>query len=174
MNQDKSNKYPEFNQTTIQPVAVEQTVPYSSGQGIYTQSHQNNPITLNIPTQEEVLGKSENKNIQRDQQTHYETIHTGTSIRQPEIIREVYVVERPLYFYDYDDPFPGLSKVTAWIILLINIFLPGIGTIIVAFLGVSTPCYFILIGIFQLITAPFIIGWIMAIWTSVVLIIYSK
>jgi hypothetical protein len=174
MNQDKSNKYPDFNQTAMQPAALPQSNQYTSGQGVYSQTHENEPISLNIPTQEEVLGKSERKKIPQAPRSHYETIHTETIIRQPQVVREVVVVERPLYFYDYEDPFPSLSMVTAWIILLINIFLPGVGTIIVGCLGVSTPWYFILMGIFQLITAPFIIGWIMAIWTSVVLIMYSK
>jgi hypothetical protein len=45
---------------------------------------------------------------------------------------------------------------------------------IVACLGTNNPVYFLVSGLFQLITAYFLIGWILAIWTSVELIMSAK
>ncbi len=87
---------------------------------------------------------------------------------------DIYVVdERPACYYS-DDSIPEISIGMAWLSLIINILLPGVGTMMVACLGVPNPGFFLLYGIFQLLTAYFIIGYILAIWTSVSLIMFAK
>ncbi len=88
---------------------------------------------------------------------------------EPEIL---VVEERPVFYYS-DDSFPHVSLGMAWLSLIVNILLPGVGTMIVACVGVPNPGFFLLNGIFQLLTAYFIIGYILAIWTSVSLIIFA-
>ena len=57
---------------------------------------------------------------------------------------------------------PQVDKTMALIMLVINVFLPGIGTIIAAVLDDSNMTK-ILIGVAQFILAMFLIGWLWAI-----------
>ena len=52
------------------------------------------------------------------------------------------------------------------IILIINIFLPGIGTMIISCLGEKHSYSFIWIGILQFMLAPLLCGWIWSIFTG--------
>ena len=52
-------------------------------------------------------------------------------------------------------------------LLLINIFLPGIGTMLQSYyFNMGWNCGTFFVGFLQLITAPIIIGWIWAVWHS--------
>lgn len=129
-------------------------------------------VNPSIPTYEEVNPPQYTSYNQTYRHEHIE-VRPDPPIERT---REVVVVERqvPVYF-GYEDPYPVTSKSTAIIILLVNIFLPGIGTMIIGCLdGVKHPWFFILNGLFQLITAWFIIGWIMAIWSSALLLMKAE
>ena len=63
---------------------------------------------------------------------------------------------------------PVMGACCAWILLFVNIFLPGWGTMIMALKNCSCKCF--LIGLLQFLTAAFIIGWVWAIYTSVIAI----
>jgi hypothetical protein len=141
--------------------------------------HSQEPIQTQAQTQENVnypnMNYFPNYNEVREQNINIEhqyeaPIHPSHSHR-----REVIFVERPIYYLGYEDPYPILTKGMAWLILVINIFLPGIGTMIVGCLtsGINT-WYFFLIGFLQLITTCIIIGWVFAIWTSILLIIKAE
>ncbi len=161
---------------------------YTHGQGVYPTL----PGTHELPRLEELNGLNQHAQIpqapkapptkpstyqpERAQHniptTYTESSYVIHETHPREVVREVVVVERPM-LYSYD-PYPHLSMPTAWIILIINIFMPGIGTMIVACLGTNNSVYFLVSGLFQLITAYFLIGWILAIWTSVELILSAK
>ncbi|CAM9369850.1 unnamed protein product [Ectocarpus sp. 4 AP-2014] len=59
------------------------------------------------------------------------------------------------------DP-PTLKTPLALVIFIINIFLPGVGTIIVGALACS--CETLIVGLLQLFTCCIIIGWVWSIW----------
>lgn len=68
---------------------------------------------------------------------------------------------------------PATTQVIAIILLIINIFFPGIGTIIMSFMGgfkVKT----LIVGIVQLCTAFIIIGWIWSIYWGILCLQKSK
>jgi hypothetical protein len=141
----------------------------------YNQAMQNMPAQqVNYPGAEEINQNQNQIEIQElaHQQEHAQNVQQVHHVQiQPEVVeREVIVVQRPMFF---SEPFPQLTKTVAWILLFVNIFLPGIGTMIVGCLDVKNPTYFILWGLFQFVTAYFIIGWILAIQTSIFLIIYA-
>lgn len=58
------------------------------------------------------------------------------------------------------------------ILMIVNIFFPGIGTIINSFMGSKVRVTTLIVGILQLLLASFIIGWIWSIWWGV--LIYQK
>ena len=174
--------------TQIQGQQTTAGTQFTHGQGLYPTL----PSTHDLPGLEELNGLNQHAQIPQapkapptkpstyEQDKHHHdipTTHTESSYvvyetHPREVVREVVVVERPM-LYSYD-PYPHLSMPTAWIILIINIFMPGIGTMIVACLGTNNSLYFLVSGLFQLITAYFLIGWILAIWTSVELIMSAK
>ncbi|CAM9819892.1 unnamed protein product [Ascophyllum nodosum] len=69
------------------------------------------------------------------------------------------------------DP-PTVSEILALIIFVMNIFLPGVGTIIVGLLACS--CEIFIVGILQTITAGLIIGWVWSIWWGWELLLVSR
>ncbi len=63
---------------------------------------------------------------------------------------------------------PSVSTCMAGLVLIINIFLPGLGTLLLACLGPSFTCTTqTCVGILQILTAPFIIGWIWSIYWGI-------
>ena len=68
----------------------------------------------------------------------------------------------------YQSDIPSMSCLCAWILFFINLLAPGIGTIIMGLIACNFCC--MLVGIFQLILAPLLIGWIWAICWSVIAI----
>mmetsp|Transcript_23867 Transcript_23867/g.49937 ORF Transcript_23867/g.49937 Transcript_23867/m.49937 type:complete len:94 (+) Transcript_23867:30-311(+) len=56
------------------------------------------------------------------------------------------------------------------LILLLNIFLPGIGSIVAGVMKSKTST--IVLGVIQLLTSAFILGWIFSIWWGI--LIYQK
>ena len=68
---------------------------------------------------------------------------------------------------------PIVNGCTAIILLIINIFLPGVGTIVMCFLGGFKPNT-LLVGLLQFFTAFLIIGWIWSIWWGVICLSKSK
>jgi hypothetical protein len=67
----------------------------------------------------------------------------------------------------WDDRIPVVSKLCALIILLLNIFLPGWGTIVLGIISPHHTSFFILIGFLQFILTGIIIGWVWSIITGV-------
>ena len=66
---------------------------------------------------------------------------------------------------------PSMDKTMALVMLIINIFFPGFGTIIGALVGKTSEVGLqIVIGIIQLLTAWLLIGWIWAIWWGIIMV----
>ena len=66
---------------------------------------------------------------------------------------------------------PSVSGCCAIFILILNIFLPGVGTLVLACIGPSIWCgNQILAGIFQILLAPLIIGWIWSIYWGILVL----
>ena len=65
-----------------------------------------------------------------------------------------------------EDKIPIVSKTLAVIILFMNIFLPGWGTVLLGFISEHHTTYFVLIGLLQFILTSIIVGWIWAIITA--------
>ncbi len=55
------------------------------------------------------------------------------------------------------------------VLLIVNIFFPGIGTIINALMGSKCHVTIFIVGVLQLLFAGFIIGWIWSIWWGVLI-----
>ena len=70
-----------------------------------------------------------------------------------------------------DDIAPVKSSV-AILLLLLNIFIPGLGTIVNSFFGGKCRATTFIVGLLQLLLASFILGWIWSIWWGV--LIYEK
>ncbi len=68
------------------------------------------------------------------------------------------------------DSLPALNPALAVLILIVNIFLPGIGTMILGCINKDCNWQHILVGFLQLITAGIIIGWIWSIWWGILLV----
>lgn len=66
-----------------------------------------------------------------------------------------------------NDGYPKLSSGCAIVILILNIFFPGIGTIIMGCAGNTNTGSWICIGICQILLAVFLVGWIWAIVVGV-------
>ena len=63
---------------------------------------------------------------------------------------------------------PKVNKITATILLIVNIFFAGIGTIIGGVINEGgCDCGMVAAGILQLITYPIVVGWIWALVTSI-------
>jgi hypothetical protein len=105
----------------------------------------------------------------------------GPSIQQPVIIqdqpqmipvhepspRDVKIAVDDHRHHNAEDKIPVVSRTMAMIILIMNIFLPGWGTVVLGFLSPHHTTYFILIGLLQFILVGLIIGWVWAIITGV-------
>ena len=65
---------------------------------------------------------------------------------------------------------PTLNKVLAIVILVLNIILPGIGTIICSLIGPKFELDNLLVGIVQLLLAVCIIGWVWSIWWGIIVL----
>ncbi len=74
---------------------------------------------------------------------------------------------------DQTDGYPRLDKTTALVILILNIFFPGIGTMIMGCIG-NNAGGFICIGICQLLLTFLLIGWIWSIITGVNALKYAR
>ena len=74
---------------------------------------------------------------------------------------------------DQSDGYPRLDKTTALVVLILNIFFPGIGTMIMGCIG-NNAGGFICIGICQLLLTVFLIGWIWAIITGINALKYAR
>jgi hypothetical protein len=68
------------------------------------------------------------------------------------------------------DKLPSVDKCMAIILLLINIFFPGVGTMICACIKGGFVMENLVVGLIQFLTACCIIGWIWSIWWGVVII----
>ncbi len=79
----------------------------------------------------------------------------------------------PIYHDVKMNKYPIVSTKFAVLILFINIFLPGIGTLIISCIS-NDPGYFILFGLGQILTAWIIVGWVWALFTSLKLLSHSK
>ena len=55
------------------------------------------------------------------------------------------------------------------VLLILNIVWPGLGTIINSFMGDKVHCTSLLVGVFQMLLAWIIIGWIWSIWWGIII-----
>ena len=65
---------------------------------------------------------------------------------------------------------PVMPKGLAIVLLVINIFFPGIGTILASALGNECRPFNILVGLLQILTAGIIIGWVWSIWWGLIMV----
>ena len=68
---------------------------------------------------------------------------------------------------------PSTTTVIAIVLLIINIFLPGWGTIVMAFLD-GFKLKTLIVGILQFFTAFLLIGWIWSIWWGILCLQKAK
>ncbi len=68
---------------------------------------------------------------------------------------------------------PSTSTVIAIVLLIINIFLPGVGTIVMAFLD-GFKLRTLIVGILQFVLTFVIIGWIWSIWWGILCLQKAK
>ena len=69
--------------------------------------------------------------------------------------------------------YPVLSTPAAILILLLNIFFPGVGTMVIGCISGTEVAGWICMGLLQLLLAFIIIGWIWAIFTGVMILSVS-
>ncbi len=69
---------------------------------------------------------------------------------------------------------PVLSKTVAIIILILNIFFPGVGTILLSCIGGTFNKEHIIVGLLQLISAICVIGWIWSVLWGIILLMKSS
>lgn len=55
------------------------------------------------------------------------------------------------------------------VLLLLNIFFPGLGTILNSCMGLKFNATTCIVGILQMLTAYILIGWVWAIWWGVII-----
>lgn len=67
-------------------------------------------------------------------------------------------------FENWQASIPSVSKVTALVLLILNIIFPSIGTFLMACLGSKFEINQIIVAVLQLITVFIIVGWIWSIW----------
>ncbi len=70
--------------------------------------------------------------------------------------------------------YPILSTSIAIVILLVNVFFPGIGTMIIGCVSGQNVGLWICIGLLQILLAWIIIGWVWAIFTGIMILSASK
>ncbi len=73
-------------------------------------------------------------------------------------------------FEELKGKLPTLNKVMAIVILVLNIFFPGVGTLICACIGPKFETDNIIVGLLQLLLAGCIIGWIWSIWWGIIVL----
>lgn len=126
------------------------------------QQNSNIPVNSNYNT----VNQQQNQNGQNYNNPYLQNNPNVIYVVQPNNPEIIYVQSQKVV-----NEYPTLSVGLALMILIVNIFLPGIGTIVVGCLnGVPNRCYFIGLGILQLFLAYFIIGYVWAIITSVMLL----
>ena len=96
----------------------------------------------------------------------------------PNVINEHHhvpiIVNQENYYEEDHSKIPRMSTCCAVILLFVNIFLPGWGTVALMCFSNHHKCYFLLIGLLQFILISIIIGWVWAIITSVQVIKKSR
>ena len=66
---------------------------------------------------------------------------------------------------------PALKNVTAYICLIINIIIPGVGTMICSCVGdANINKTQLTVGLIQLLTSPYLIGWISSIYWGILMV----
>jgi hypothetical protein len=74
------------------------------------------------------------------------------------------------YLEKLKNDIPVVTKTIGLILLIVNIFLPGVGTMISACVGSGCKWEQIIVGICQSFTSFLIIGWIWSIWWGIVIV----
>jgi hypothetical protein len=77
-------------------------------------------------------------------------------------------------FQQLKDHIPVVSKVVAIIILVLNIFIPGLGTALMSCIGGKFIVEHLVIGLIQFILAPCVIGWIWSILWGILVVLRSS
>lgn len=88
--------------------------------------------------------------------------------------QQVIIVEKHTNHRHKHEGYPKLYQGTAILILLLNVFFPGIGTMLIGCISGENVLNWICIGIAQLLLSWIIIGWVWAIITGVMLISNSE
>ena len=65
---------------------------------------------------------------------------------------------------------PVVNKTLGVILLVLNIFFPGLGTMICSCVGPKFEADNLIVGILQLLLAGCIIGWIWSIWWGIIIL----
>jgi hypothetical protein len=65
---------------------------------------------------------------------------------------------------------PQVNKVMGIVLLVLNIFLPGVGTLICACIGPKFEADNIIVGLLQLLLSGCIIGWVWSIWWGIIIL----
>lgn len=107
--------------------------------------------------------------IENEREIKKEIINNNNNIINNDT--QIIIVENKHY---ENHVYPSIPLFFAWTILIVNLFLPGVGTLLTSFFTNKHYFYFMCVGIYQLITACLIIGWIWALITSLILINKAK
>jgi hypothetical protein len=76
-------------------------------------------------------------------------------------------------FKELQESLPKVDKCIGIVLLLLNIFFPGLGTMICACIGGKFQVEHLIVGLIQLFTAACIIGWVWSIWWGVIILMKS-
>jgi hypothetical protein len=69
---------------------------------------------------------------------------------------------------------PSFSKVIGTVLLLLNIFIPPLGTLLSACLSPKFVVSQIIVGVLQFLLLFIIVGWIWSIWWGILIFLKSK
>jgi len=112
-----------------------------------------------------------NPGVYLHHQNSQQITHTTVTVNAPPVVepqRNIIVVQPGLEPNVCGNPIPVLDPGTALVVLILNIFFPGVGTIVCGCVGRnSNVVAWFFIGILQLVLIFCLIGWIWAIITGI-------
>ena len=73
-------------------------------------------------------------------------------------------------FEAWKDDIPSLSKGLAIFLLILNIFTPPIGTLLMACLGSEFKPSQVIVALLQFLLTGILIGWIWAVWWGIIIV----
>jgi hypothetical protein len=73
-------------------------------------------------------------------------------------------------FESWKQDIPVLSKGTAILLLILNIFIPALGTFLMACIGPEFKSSQLIVAILQFLLAGLLIGWIWSVWWGILVV----